>query len=219
MAIISSGINDGTLLEIDPTFNAVKVGGFYVPENSGVYRATLTSGTIASATGAGIIFAFQNPSSIVTAIILDVRIGFRPVAAATAGSQSVSLWATRSYTAIDTTGAAAAPTYKGQQLSSIRGEQFFANMRIANTGMISGGTGNDDSQALSGLVFPYQSILAPGAGMLSFFSRTNGNFGWMQYPLVCAQNEGFRIRADTVFPTSDTEVAKVDVEWVETTSF
>lgn len=209
MALIKSG-KDDTLLEFESL--AVKAS-VTTPENLGQHRMVLQSGTIAASTAAGIIFSFRNASTNRLCLVNDVKIGFRSIAGNTVGSQVVSLWNTRSYTAIETTNISTAPILKNQNITP-NSKARTALLRICGTAMATGGTGTDDTQPLSSLV-----VAIPGAisamPMQSFFSYFGG-FGLRPYPLVHAPDEGFRIRADTAFGGgTDTEVAIVMVDWTE----
>lgn len=216
MAIIRSGLSARELLEVDSTSRAVKVT-FKGAEMLGGFRMQFTSGTIAASTAAGIIYAFQYFGTNM-AVVTNVSIGFRAIAGNTVGSQVVSLWPTRSYTVIDSTGAATAPTLKGQTVTPNISYQMQTNIRIANTGMISGGTGTDDANPYSSLIVAIPGNISP-MPVQSFFSSNLG-FSQSQHPMIFAQNEGFRIRADTIFGGgTDTEVAIVNVEWIETASY
>jgi len=228
MALIQSGVLDNTYLDVDPTLKAIR-GSYRPPEvgGGGFYKINLNSGTITTGlAAAGILFSFRNPSSVSLAVITNVRVGFLTIAAGTAASWVISMYATRSFSALDATGAATLPIQKGMNLSSLRGEQMDALIAISNTGTLSGGTGTDDAQPLASLVFQNTAAVQPqgdpilGQHMFSFFNQSQTTQFSMMYPLVCAQNEGFRIRNDTTGPgTADTQSLYVDVEWFEASAF
>ena len=248
MAIIRSGRGDDICLAVDPTYDAVRTA-VRAPEiggSGGYYRTTLLSGTIATLAAGSIIYAFQNPSTNTggLCVVNNVQIGFRAIAGDTSTSFVVSLYATRSYTVLDTIGAASAPILKGDGMTSARATQMNALMRICNTGTIKGGTGTDDSQPLSSIVFTHPGAIS-NLGLYStpFFQQQAGTsssglstlgggstgsggaggIGTWIHPLVLAPGEGFRIRADTTpidgIINTNTFVAYVDVDWFETTAF
>lgn len=219
MAIIKSGSGDDTCLEVDPTFDAA-LASYRGPDASGggYYRASLVSGTIATLAAAGIVYGFQYQGTG-KAMIAQVSIGGRPLAGNTSQAGTFSLYFTRSYTAMDTTGAATAVSYKGQYLAQTRSTQMNSIFRISNTGAMSGGTGTDDSQPLSSVVMTHPGSVSTMSNF-PFFQVNTAGISLPIYPLTLAQNEGFRIRADTTpIAGSNTMVLMVDVEWFEASSF
>jgi hypothetical protein len=221
MAIIHSGLADDGMWEVDPTSDAVlcsvrgceAIGGGY-------YRASLNSGTITARAAGDILYAFQNPStSPILSVILGVSIGFRGIAGgATSSSFVSSLYFTRSYSVLDTTGALAAVSFKGQLLTQTRSSQANSIYRITSTTAMTGGTGTDDSHPLASLVFTHPGIVTTLNGY-PFFSPTMGGLALPQHPIVLAPGEGVRIRTDQAWTTGNTAVACVDVEWLECVSY
>ena len=219
MAIIKSGGGSDTCIEIDPTF-ASFMGSYRAPEVGvgGYYRASLNSGTITALAGGAMFFGFQNPSTNL-AVVQNVSVGFRAVAGNTSAPFIASMYFTRSYTVIDTTGALAATSFKGQMLTQTRATQLNCIYRIANTSAMSGGTGTDDSQPLNSLVFTHPGAVST-LGNYPMFQQNPGGLMMPTYPVIFAQNEGFRLRVDTTaLSGSNTFVAFVDIEWLECTSF
>jgi hypothetical protein len=222
MAIIKTGSASGrpVTLELDPTFATV-ITGFRAPEvgtAGGYYRASLVSGTLSAIAANGIFFAFQNPSTNLC-LIQNVSIGFRAVAgSATPSSITPNLFFTRSYTAIDATGAATALAIKGQMLTQTRATQLNATLRISNTGALSGGTGTDDAQPLSSLVFTHPGTVST-LGNQTIWQQNPGGLIQPSHPLIIAQNEGFRLRFNAAMLAGNTMVAFVDVEWLECSAF
>lgn len=222
MAIFRTGEGTGDgLWEVDPTANAA-VGSVRGQEigSGGFYRVSLNSGTISARSAADILYVFQNPStSGVLSIILGVSIGFRGIAgSATSSSFVASLYATRSYTVLDTTNASAAVSFKGQMLTQTRATQANSQYRITNTTAITGGTGTDDAQPLASLVFTHPGIVTT-LFHYPFFPPVLSEVSHPQYPLILAAGEGFRIRTDQAWTTGNTAVCCVDVEWVEVSAY
>lgn len=213
MAIIES-------LEIDPTQGAI-IGSYRAPEvgdSGGYYRSTLLSGTIASIAAGGMFYAFRNPSSNLV-LVHNVSVGFRAVAGgAVPISQIVSMYVTRSYTVLDTTGAATALSYKGQLLAQTKTSQMNSIQRISNTGAMSGGTGTDDAHPINSLIFTHPGIIST-LGNYPMFQQNPGGLVMPTHPLVLNTNEGFRLRFDNAMLAADTMVAFVDVEWLECSAF
>lgn len=210
MAQIQSG-NSSDLLAIDPTFKAARVT-IRPPEITGAYRIAMRTGTIAASTAAGIMAAFRYTGTGV-AVIQSVRIGLNVLSAYTAGSIVFSVWATRSYTATETTNYTAA-TLTGNN-AKLRTSHATSNavFGVATTTGITGGTGTDDSQALASCTFNLPNTIT-GQPVQDFFT-----FSMQSHPLVLGQNEGFRVRNDTAFAATGTSNVVVMVEWFEATSY
>ena len=222
MAIITSGPGtaDG-FLEVDPTSKAV-LGSVRTAEASGggYYRASLASGTITARTAADIIYAFQNPTgSSIIALVQNISIGFRGIAgSATSSSFVTSLYFTRSNSAIDSTGAVAAVSYKGQMITQTRSTQQNCKYLITNTTALTGGTGTDDSQPLASVIFTHPGIVTT-LNTYPFFAPMMGGLLMQQFPIVLAAGEGLRIRTDQSWTAGNTAVLTVDVEWTETPAY
>ena len=210
MAQIQSGA-DTTLLTIDPTFNAARVS-VRPPEVTGAYRMVVKTGTTAAATAAGILAAFRYTGSGV-AVISTVRLGLNVLSAYTAGSIIYSLWRTTSFSAIDATGgnAATMTTPNGKLRTSHAASSSL--IEIATTGLLTGGTGTDDTQAMGSATFNLPAAVT-GQPMQDLFTFTMQSF-----PLICGNNEGFRIRNDTAYAATGTSNLVVQIEWFEAASY
>ena len=221
MAIIKTGTDSDGMWEVDPTFDAAlgTVRGMEAA-GGGYYRAAVTSGVITARAAGDILYVFQNPSTSTNlSIILGVNIGFRASAgSATSSSFVTSLYATRSYSVLDTTGAVAAVSYKGQMLTQTRSTQQNSIFRITNTTAITGGTGTDDAQPLASLVFTHAGIITT-LNNYPFISPMMGGLSMPKHPIVLAAGEGFRIRTDQAWTSGNTAVCSVDVEWVEAMAY
>jgi len=211
MATIVSGAT-ADVMTVDPTFKAARVS-IRPPEVTGAYRLAQRSGIIAASTAAtSILYAFRYTGTGV-AVISSVRVGLNVTTGYTAGSIVFSIWATRSYTVTETTAYTAATlTTNNAKLRT-----SFATCAVAagicTTTTISGGTGTDDAQPLSAVTFNLPATIT-GQPVQDFF-----NFNLQSYPLVCAQNEGFRIRNDTAFAATGASNLVVSIEWFEASAY
>lgn len=211
MAQIQSGA-DSTLWTIDPTFAAGRVS-FRPPEVTGAYRLSQRSGTIAASTAAGsLLYAFRYTGSGV-AVVSTVRIGLNVLSGYTQGSISFGLWFTRSYTATETTNYTAATLSGNNAKLRTSFSTTSAVAGICTTTGITGGTGTDDANPASSLTFNLPGTIV-GQPVQDFMT-----FSMQSYPLVCGQNEGFRIRNDTAFAATGTSQLAVSIEWFEATSY
>jgi hypothetical protein len=219
MAIIKSGDTADGYWQVDTTAKAGKASvRSQEIGTGGYYRATLNSGTIAAPAAGSILYAFQNPStSPDLAIIMALAPGLRAVVGnATPSCFVLSAYITRSYTVLDTTGAAAAVSFKGQMIT--QSSQQNALYRIANTGAMSGGTGTDDAQPFSSMVFTHPGTIST-LGAQTFSTVHMSGMSMPQYPIVLAPGEGIRVRTDQAWPANNTAVLFMDVAWLETITY
>ena len=210
MAQIQSGAS-ADLLTVDPTFKAARVS-IRPPEITGAYRIAMRTGTIAAATGAGIMAAFRYAGTGV-AVVQSVRIGLNVLTGYTQGSIIFGVWATRNYTVTETTNYTAATLTGNNAKLRTSHATTSALFGVATTTGITGGTGTDDLQALGSCTFNLPATVV-GQPVQDFFT-----FAMQSHPLVLGQNEGFRIRNDTVFAATGTCNVVVMVEWFEATSY
>ena len=211
MGQIQSGATSD-LLTVDPTFKAARVT-IRPPEVTGAYRISQRSGLIAASTAAAsILYAFRYTGTGV-AIVSSVRIGLNVTTAYTAGSISFGLYFTRSFTVIETTNMTAA-TLSGNN-AKLR-TSHATTSALSSICTTTGGTlatGTDDSQPLAALTFNLPNTIT-GQMVQDFY-----NFNLQSHPMVCAQNEGFRIRNDTAFAATGVSNLVVSVEWSEATAY
>lgn len=210
MAQIQSGAS-ADLLTIDPTFKAARVS-IRPPEITGAYRISQRTGTIAAGTAAGIMAAFRYTGTGV-AVVQSVRIGLNVLTAYTAGSIVFSVWATRNYTATETTNYTAATLTGNNAKLRTSFATSSALFGVATTTGITGGTGTDDTNPLGSCTFNLPATVT-GQPIQDFFT-----FSLQSHPLVLGQNEGFRVRNDTAFAATGASNIVVMVEWFEATSY
>lgn len=211
MAQIQSGA-DATLLTVDPTFNAARIS-IRPPEVTGAYRISKTTGIIAASTAATSVLAAFRYGGTGVAVISNIRVGLNVLAAYTQGSVILSAYSTRSYTVTETTNYTAA-TLTGNN-AKLRTSQATTSalFGVATTTGITGGTGTNDTQPLGSVTFNLPGTIT-GQSMQDFFTFTMQSF-----PLICAQNEGFRIICDTAFAATGTANLVFQVEWFEATAY
>lgn len=212
MAQIQSGAS-ADLLTIDPTFKAARVS-IRPPEITGAYRISQRTGTIAAGTAAGIMAAFRYTGTGV-AVVQSVRIGLNVLSAYTTAGGSIvfSVWATRNYTATETTNYTAATLTGNNAKLRTSHATTSALFGVATTTGITGGTGTDDANPLGSCTFNLPATIT-GQPVQDFFT-----FSLQSHPLVLGQNEGFRVRNDTAFAATGTANVVVMVEWFEATSY
>jgi hypothetical protein len=212
MAQIQSG-EDATLLTIDPTFNAARVS-IRPPEVTGAYRLVMRSGTIAASTAATVLASFRYTGSGV-AVVSTIRVGLNVIVAYTAGSLVCSAWPTRNWTVNDS-GATYTPATLTGNNAKLRTSHATtsATAGIITTGTAyTAGSATEDSQAYGACTFNLPATVT-GQTMQDLLS-----FSMQSHPMVCANNEGFRIRNDTAFAAAGTSNVIVQIEWFEATAY
>jgi hypothetical protein len=190
---------DGTLKVATKPLKAL---GYYAVGGNVAYTATTQN---------GIIFSFRWSDATRFAVILRVDVNVLCTAFTTAGIVERQLIAVRSFTASDTGGTALTPTSSNNKLRTSFGTSLAGDIRIG--GFLSAGTGTADANPLSqtatwmaavGTIIPQTNLLDSSEGV--------------QYPLVLAQNEGFRIRLGAA-ETASTRQTFVRIVWAEVNAY
>jgi hypothetical protein len=213
MAIVQSGASTSTMT-VDPTLNAARVN-LRPNEITGSYRASLVSGTIAASTAAGVLYTFKYTGTGVC-IVRSVQVGEQVTTAYTQGSMRLGLYVVRSSFTQGTTNG----TLTTFSVNKKRTSQATPNASavISTTTVITGDTaGAEDSTAYAHVLLnlPAAITTTPVDGLRDFIGPYNAS----AYPLVLAQNEGFRIKNDTAFAATGSGNLVVTVEWEEATAY
>jgi hypothetical protein len=213
MAVLQSGASTATLT-IDPTLSAARVN-LRPNEITGSYRASLVSGTIAASTAAGVLYTFKYAGTGVC-IIRSVQIGEQVTTAYTQGSMRMGLYIVRSSFTQGTTNG----TLTSFSVNKKRTSQGtpVASAVISTTTVVTGDTvGAEDAVAYGHILLnmPNSITTTPVDGLREFVGPYNAS----AYPLVLAQNEGFRIKNDTAFPATGSGNLVVTVEWEEALAY
>ncbi len=180
----------------------------------GMYQLGAVSGTIGAGMSANApIYAFQYTAAnlaLVKRVIIsagNTSTGF------TAGVVTFQLFAARSFTAMDTAGTTITPTSNSNKLRTNMATTGLGAAMIANTGANSAGTRTLDGQAMASIS---SSVTATaGTPLLAPYPLLDQRAG--DYPLVCAQNEGFVIQGTV--PATGTWVFSVVVHWEELSTY
>ena len=214
MAVIQSGASSTTLMTVDPTNLAARVT-LRPNELTGSYRASLVSGTIAASTAAGILYTFKYTGTGVC-IIRSVQVGEQVTTAYTAGSMRLGLYIVRtSFTQGTTNGTQTIFSVNKKRTSQSTPN---ASAVISTTTVITGDTtGSEDSVAYNHVLLslPATITTTPVDGLRDFINPYSAT----SYPIVLAQNEGFRIKNDTAFAATGSGNLVVAVEWEEATAY
>jgi len=213
MAVKIAG-NAGPNLEVETNTLAARV--VIRPDDYGslgMYQLGAVSGTIGAGMAANApIFAFQYTAANL-ALVKRVIISAGDTSTAfTAGIVTFQMFAARSFTALDTGGTTVTPTSNSNKLRTNMATAGVAAI-IANTAANTAGTRTLDGQAMASLT---SSITATaGTPLLAPYPLLDQRAG--DYPLVCAQNEGFVIQGTV--PATGTWVFSVAVHWEELSTY
>lgn len=213
MAIVQSGASTSTMT-VDPTLNAARVN-LRPNEITGSYRASLVSGTIAASTAAGVLYTFKYTGTGVC-IVRSVQVGEQVTTAYTQGSMRLGLYVVRSSFTQGTTNGTLTTFSVNKKRTSLATPN--ASAVISTTTVITGDTaGAEDSTAYAHVLLnlPAAITTTPVDGLRDFIGPYNAS----AYPLVLAQNEGFRIKNDTAFAATGSGNLVVTVEWEEATAY
>lgn len=218
MAIQIQG-NGGTVAEVGgTTFRAMIVNQKPVEYGSlGIYRKSLTSGTMAAALAANsTVYSWRwgdaTRLGVVQKITLDGLAG--SATAFTAGFATVRGFQARSFSASDSGGTAGTLTGNNSKLRTSMGTTLVTDVRISSTTNLTAGTRTLDTDPFCQLTFSIGTVASViYAGLVPLFGEDVGP----SMPWVCAQNEGFILQATV--PATGTWQFGVSTLWGEVSSF
>lgn len=176
--------------------------GYYALGGTVAYTATTQN---------GIIFSFRWGDATRLAVILRVDVNVLCTAFTTAGIVERQLILVRSFSASDTGGTALTPSSSNNKLRTSQGTSLATDIRIG--GFLSAGTGTADANPISQTAtwMAAVGVLIP---QTELWNAANG----VQYPIVLAQNEGFRVRLGAA-ETASTRQTFVRVVWAEVAAY
>lgn len=215
MAIQPIG-NSGTIAEVESASRALRM--VQRPDDYGslgIYAGAAQSGTMAAGLAAGAnIVSFRNSSANV---YLVRRVFFNACGNTTAfaaGVFQINMFVARSFTASDSAGTAFTLTGNNLKRRTSMATSGVADIRASATAALTAGTRTLDAQACASLVTGITAaaslnIIPPGTALWD--QRAS------EYPLVCAQNEGFVIQATV--PATGTWNFSVRILWEELTAY
>lgn len=214
MALIQSGASTD-ILTVDPTAKAARTT-IRPNEVTGAYRWTATSGSIAAATAAGVLFTWKYAGSGV-AVLRRIDVGLQVTTAYTQGGIKISSYFVRTtFTQATGAGNNANTVALTGNIGKKRTSHATTNVSAyicTTTGIINDtATGEDTTPFSSVLLNQPANIGIVGATILYQDDPTD-------YPLVFAQNEGFRIKNDTAFAATGASNLVVTVEYDEMAAY
>lgn len=225
MAVLEGGVS-GSLAGVGAeAASPLHMTRYPVPYGSGgSYRIGMLSGTIAAALAANSeVFQFRYVTAasriaLVTKVEISAALN---LAATAAGLVGFRMTAARSWTAAGTGGTRAVLTGNNAKLRTSMATSEVADAGISSTGALTAGTKTLDGVDLGSV----STSILTGAITVA----TNGVFlpptklfdsdGEGQHPLVLANQEGFVIRSNIIFPATATWQLGVNVFWAEVPAF
>jgi len=211
MALIQSGATTD-LLTIDPTAKAARTT-IRPNEVTGAYRWTATSGSIAAATAAGILFTWKYTGSGV-AVLRRIDVGLNVTTAYTQGGLRVSTYFVRTTFTQGSTNATAVTLTGNNGKKRTSHATTNASAFILTTTGITGDTASGED------VTPFCSTLLNLPGSINVVGpQTLYQDDPTDFPLVFAANEGFRIKNDTAFAATGVSSLTVIVEYDEMAAY
>lgn len=194
----------------------------------GQYRHAIRSGTLAATLAAnGIIYSFRWGDSSLNCLIMRIRAQLFANIAFTAAFNDMSMYGKvgRAFTASHTGGTAGTLTGNNGKLRTDFATSKIAtngDLRIANTGVLAGGTVTEDADP-----FVYSTVGKPNivnvasgteylAGQPLVQLDYEPDMGDGVHPLLLEQNEGFVIHnGPVVWPAAGTGILVVQTQWAE----
>jgi len=176
--------------------------GCYAVNANAAYTATTQN---------GIIFSFRWADATRLAFVYRVTANVVATAFTTVGLVERQLIVVRSFTASDTGGTAVTPAANNAELRTSFGTSLATDLRVG--GFLTAGTGTADANPLASV-----ASWMPAAGTIIPMTDLFDARGGTQYPIVLAQNEGFRIRLGAA-ETASTRQTFVNVVWCESAAF
>lgn len=195
----------------------------------GFYRLSVVSGTIAAALAASaVVFTARWTDTGKRALIYKLRTSFLPLTPFTAATltdhTSLDAFVGRTYTASFTNQTALTLTGNSFKANAAMPSTAFADIRIANTGAITGGTVTVDPHPFAQSLRKGNRV-NPAAATEETIQPSNDalNVDFVvseaDYPLALGVNEGIVIRNRTVWPAAGTGILLVEMAWSEVPNF
>lgn len=195
----------------------------------GHYRFSVVTGTLAAALAANaVVFSAQWTHATRLAVITGFRTRFLPLTPFTAATltdhTSFDAFVGRTFTAAHTGGTALTLTGNSLKVRASMAATTFADLRIATTAALGGGTVTLDPHPFAQSLRKGNRINPAAATeevIMPTMDGLNVDFrsGDGEHPLLLAQNEGIVVRNRTVWPVAGTGILLVEMTWGEVAAF
>jgi hypothetical protein len=207
---IKSGASSD-LVTVNPNTKAARVTSLPTDIGSlGSYSGAFTSGTIAAGAAANaLVFSTRWNNASNYLLLRRVSVSILGLTAFTAGNGQCKIFFTRSFTASDSGGTAITLGAFTKRKTAFGNSQI-TDIRISSTAALTTGTGTDDTYELSNVAFAVDTTAIKVHQPT--YTLWGPDFSG-EWPLVIANNEGFRVRC--TMPATGTWNAQVGIEWSE----
>jgi len=211
MALIQSGATTD-LLTIDPTAKAARTT-IRPNEVQGAYRWSATSGSIAAATAAGVLFTWKYTGTGI-AVLRRIDVGLNVTTAYTQGGIRLSAYFVRTSFTQGSTNATAVTLTGNNGKKRTSHATTNVSAYICTTTGIAGDTASGEDST------PWCfTLLNQPAAIQVVAPQTLYSDDPTDYPIVFAANEGFRIKNDTAFAATGVSSLTVTVEYDEMAAY
>lgn len=211
MALIQSGATTD-LLTIDPTAKAARAT-LRPNEVTGAYGWTATSGSIAAATAAGVLFTWKYTGSGV-AVLRKIHVGLQVTTAYTQGGIRMSSYFVRTaFTQGGGNGTLVTLTGNNGKRRTSHATTTAAAYICTTTGITGDTATGEDATPFGSLVLNLPASIGVVVPQTLYQDDPT------DHPLVFAQNEGFRIKNDTAFAATGVSNLIVMVEYDEMAAY
>lgn len=217
--------NGGVVAEVDgTTFRALRVTGRPIDYGAfGFYRLGMISTTMAAALAANSeIFQFRWPDATRLAVVQ--RISFSAganVAATAAAITAIRAAIARAWTVNGTGGTLATLTGNNQKLRTSMGTSLAGEVRCATTTGLGAGTKTIDAQDIAAVALGIGTgaiTTAVALTLIPYIQLLDIN-ALADHPIILAQNEGWILRSEIIFPAAMTWKFAVDTSWAEVAAY
>jgi len=214
MAIIQSGASTD-LLTVESTSKAARVT-IRPNESVGSYTFTAVSGSIAGGTAAGVLYTFRNGGSNLIAL-RRISVGLQTTTAYTKGSLRLSTYFVRTSFTQGTTNATLVTLTGNNAKKRTNMTTTSAVAYICTTTVITGDTATgEDTQPFGTTNMDLLAVVGntPTFGLADVYRQD-----YIDYPVILAAGEGFRLKNDTAFAATGASNLIVNVSYEELSSF
>lgn len=180
----------------------------------GHYSIGLVTGLTTGIAAGGLLFSFRHTDATSVHVLERVAVSAAITTAfTTAQPVDCDLVVARAFTVSDSGGTQVSVAGNNNKNRTQMGASSAADIRIATTAALTGGTKTLDANASAIIAFSGNGIGVASAGELYGLDRET------QHPIICGPNEGWNIRVVTAQGATGVVKYYVRVDWAELAGF
>lgn len=217
MSLILQG-HDGVDMEVDARHRAQRVSQRPLDVgNNGAYRISAVSGLLAATLAAGApLFSFRWGDATRKCVLLGINASVVVSAAiTTAVVTGLEAVVARGFTVAHTGGTPLTIAGNNGKMETGFGSTAAADIRMATTAALGGGTVTLDSQGFGIAAFATGTAIGTPLSKTPLYLPQPGQ----DHPLVLSQNEGFVIQTALAGPATGSLRLALDIAWAEVNSY